>query len=280
MSTSTWTTTTTATGMPTLELEPCRMRSASFRHSREGTPGSSPSGSRSNSPSPSTNNTVVLTIPKSRSFSLASATTTHPSYSRRYSRKSVANDGSLVTVSGSNSTPAFGGNVVAAATTSTAAIPATVPVGVVAPISPTRLEARVDGKGLSPLVKAELQAEEQDGTEGAFGGGGGGRAGGTNTAGASLLRQRLITSDYESSDSPNSSDLSDNVGVAEDGSSSLRRKVRRSATFALCTLACLLGDRAPLCVCVDCCVRLITQMGVQHLKESFFFFFKMCSFPP
>lgn len=162
----------------------------------------------------------------------------------------MANDGSLVTVSGSNSTPAFGGNVVAAATTSTAAIPATVPVGVVAPISPTRLEARVDGKGLSPLVKAELQAEEQDGTEGAFGGGGGGRAGGTNTAGASLLRQRLITSDYESSDSPNSSDLSDNVGVAEDGSSSLRRKVRRAATFALCTLAYLLGDRAPLCVCV------------------------------
>ncbi|XP_021363584.1 cGMP-inhibited 3',5'-cyclic phosphodiesterase A-like isoform X4 [Mizuhopecten yessoensis] len=42
MSTSTWTTTTSATGMPTLELEPCRIRSSSFRHSRDGTPASSP----------------------------------------------------------------------------------------------------------------------------------------------------------------------------------------------------------------------------------------------
>ncbi|CAM1302653.1 PDE3B (predicted) [Pycnogonum litorale] len=32
MSTSTWTTTTSATGMPTLEPEPCRKRSTSFRH--------------------------------------------------------------------------------------------------------------------------------------------------------------------------------------------------------------------------------------------------------
>ncbi|OQV22497.1 cGMP-inhibited 3',5'-cyclic phosphodiesterase A [Hypsibius exemplaris] len=48
MSTSTWTTTTSATGLPTLESEPVRKRSTSFRH----TPVTSPGGSRSNSPSP------------------------------------------------------------------------------------------------------------------------------------------------------------------------------------------------------------------------------------
>lgn len=32
MSTSTWTTTTSATGLPTLEPEPSRKRSTSFRH--------------------------------------------------------------------------------------------------------------------------------------------------------------------------------------------------------------------------------------------------------
>jgi hypothetical protein len=32
MSTSTWTTTTSATGLPTIEPEPCRKRTASFRH--------------------------------------------------------------------------------------------------------------------------------------------------------------------------------------------------------------------------------------------------------
>ncbi|KAL4232928.1 cGMP-inhibited 3' [Mactra antiquata] len=90
MSTSTWTTTTSATGMPTLELEPCRVRSSSFRHSRDTTPGSSPVGSRSNSPSPSSP-TVVLTIPKSRSFSLAATqpTTSANSHLKRLTRKSV-----------------------------------------------------------------------------------------------------------------------------------------------------------------------------------------------
>lgn len=41
MSTSTWTTTTSATGMPTLEPEPCRKRSTSFRH-MQGNRGASP----------------------------------------------------------------------------------------------------------------------------------------------------------------------------------------------------------------------------------------------
>ena len=89
MSTSTWTTTTSATGMPTLELEPCRVRSSSFRHSRDTTPGSSPVESRSNSPSPSSP-TVVLTIPKSRSFSLAATQpSTTSSHLKRLTRKSV-----------------------------------------------------------------------------------------------------------------------------------------------------------------------------------------------
>ncbi|WAR07025.1 PDE3A-like protein, partial [Mya arenaria] len=90
MSTSTWTTTTSATGMPTLELEPCRVRSSSFRHSRDTTPGSSPVESRSNSPSPSSP-TVVLTIPKSRSFSLAATqpASSSSSHLKRMARKSV-----------------------------------------------------------------------------------------------------------------------------------------------------------------------------------------------
>ena len=106
MSTSTWTTTTSATGMPTLELEPCRVRSSSFRHSRDATPGSSPVESRSNSPSPSSP-TVVLTIPKSRSFSLAA---TQPSISavnshlKRATRKSVTPLSSVDTSAVSNYT--------------------------------------------------------------------------------------------------------------------------------------------------------------------------------
>ncbi|XP_052244847.1 cGMP-inhibited 3',5'-cyclic phosphodiesterase 3A-like isoform X2 [Dreissena polymorpha] len=91
MSTSTWTTTTSATGMPTLELEPCRVRSSSFRHSRDTTPGSSPVESRSNSPSPSSP-TMVLTIPKSRSFSLAASlpiSANASSHLKRITRKSV-----------------------------------------------------------------------------------------------------------------------------------------------------------------------------------------------
>lgn len=72
MSASTWTTTTSATGMPTLEPEPCRTRSSSFRHSCDNTPSSSPVASRSNSPSPGSPTTLALNIPKTRSFSVAS----------------------------------------------------------------------------------------------------------------------------------------------------------------------------------------------------------------
>jgi len=102
MSTSTWTTTTSATGMPTLELEPCRVRSSSFRHSRDTTPGSSPVESRSNSPSPSSP-TVVLTIPKSRSFSLAATqpSTSSQTHLKRMARKSVT---PILTSEGASST--------------------------------------------------------------------------------------------------------------------------------------------------------------------------------
>ena len=120
MSTSTWTTTTSATGMPTLELEPCRVRSSSFRHSRDTTPGSSPVESRSNSPSPSSP-TVVLTIPKSRSFSLAAtqpSTSSSNSHLKRLTRKSFT------------------------------------------PISSTEVSAGKDTK-ISPLVKGELDNLEE-----------------------------------------------------------------------------------------------------------------------
>ncbi|XP_050391409.2 cGMP-inhibited 3',5'-cyclic phosphodiesterase 3A isoform X3 [Patella vulgata] len=157
MSTSTWTTTTSATGMPTLEPEPCRIRSASFRHSREGTPGSSPNGSRSNSPSPISNTTVVLTIPKSRSFSLA-ATPSSQSHQRRYSRKSVGN---------------------------------TSDIG----FSPVKL----DSKTVRPMAPPEFEQGED------------------REAVSKPLTKRLhITSDYESSDSPSSSDHSDNIATSED----------------------------------------------------------------
>ncbi|GAU97643.1 hypothetical protein RvY_08905-2 [Ramazzottius varieornatus] len=69
MSTSTWTTTTSATGMPSLEPEPVRKRSTTMRQ----TPGISPGGSRSNSPSPGSPNfrdaNVPITPKQSRSFS-------------------------------------------------------------------------------------------------------------------------------------------------------------------------------------------------------------------
>ncbi|KAK6187714.1 hypothetical protein SNE40_005678 [Patella caerulea] len=157
MSTSTWTTTTSATGMPTLEPEPCRIRSASFRHSREGTPGSSPNGSRSNSPSPISNTTVVLTIPKSRSFSLA-ATPSSQSHQRRFSRKSVGN---------------------------------TSDIG----FSPVKL----DSKTVRPVAPSEFEQVED------------------REAVSKPLTKRLhITSDYESSDSPSSSDHSDNIATSED----------------------------------------------------------------
>ncbi|KAI8791783.1 cGMP-inhibited 3',5'-cyclic phosphodiesterase 3A-like isoform X2 [Biomphalaria glabrata] len=172
MSTSTWTTTTSATGMPTLEPEPCRMRSSSFRHSREGTPGSSPNGSRSNSPSPASvsNSTTILTIPKSRSFSLASAPTVQSSYSRRFPRKSATSESSLLS---------FGS-------------------------APSRMESK---QSISPLARTGESIDERE----------------ANTvkvlssvSSSAIIQKRIITSDYESSDSPSSSDHSDNVYTSED----------------------------------------------------------------
>ena len=66
-------------------------------------------------------------------------------------------------------------------------------------------------------------------------------------AGAGLLKQRLITSDYESSDSPNSSDLSDNMGTMEDGGGSVPRKV--SAIVWCMWWWCLYGG-CPFHVCL------------------------------
>lgn len=56
-----------------------------------------------------------------------------------------------------------------------------------------------------------------------------------DVSGSSLLQKRFITSDYESSDSPSSSDLSDNVGAAEDGvvSSPPRKDLLRLAPNAV-----------------------------------------------
>ncbi|XP_078309706.1 cGMP-inhibited 3',5'-cyclic phosphodiesterase 3A-like isoform X2 [Crassostrea virginica] len=172
MSTSTWTTTTSATGMPTLELEPCRIRSSSFRHSREGgTPGSSPAGSRSNSPSPSSP-TVVLSIPKSRSFSLVAPTPIGGSHPKRPSRKSVASN--------------LGTEV-------------------------SGIPKSSDFIQLSPLVKDELDFAQEKGDK-------------RSNHSASFGRINM-TSDYESNDSPNSSDHSDNVTAYDEVAGSPPKKV-------------------------------------------------------
>ncbi|XP_048768883.2 cGMP-inhibited 3',5'-cyclic phosphodiesterase 3A-like isoform X3 [Ostrea edulis] len=171
MSTSTWTTTTTATGMPTLELEPCRIRSSSFRHNRDGTPGSSPVGSRSNSPSPSSP-TVVLSIPKSRSFSLVTPTPIGGSHPKRPSRKSVTSN--------------LGTEV-------------------------SGISKSSDFIQLSPLVKDELDYAQEKGDK-------------RSTNSASFHRINM-TSDYESNDSPNSSDHSDNVTAYDEVAGSPPKKV-------------------------------------------------------
>ncbi|XP_013381675.1 cGMP-inhibited 3',5'-cyclic phosphodiesterase A isoform X2 [Lingula anatina] len=162
MSTSTWTTTTSATGMPTLEPEPCRTRSSSFRHSRESTPASSPSGSRSNSPSPNTATTISLTIPKSRSFSLASAGPVSSVNQKRFPRDRK---------------------------------------NVFMPSAPE--EAGTHLKPLSPLVKSSEESMTIRNTP-------------TKEAHALLTKRLQRTSDYESSDSPNNSDHSDNIVNTEE----------------------------------------------------------------
>lgn len=163
MSTSTWTTTTSATGMPTLELEPCRIRSSSFRHHRDVSPGASPSGSRSNSPSPSSP-TVALNIPKSRSFSLAAPSTTSGSLlGKKFARKSTAPCVSQ--------------------------------------------DCNVSSKHSSLLSNNDADSQEE----------GEGSSHNKDFLQHSSVRTRAnITSDYESNDSPSSSDHSDNLVTSED----------------------------------------------------------------
>ncbi|XP_063970176.1 uncharacterized protein LOC129283067 [Lytechinus pictus] len=67
---TTWTTTTSATGMPTLEPQPLRTRSSSFRHSRDLTSSPSPGNSRSSSPAPLLRQGGGDGSLKSRSFSV------------------------------------------------------------------------------------------------------------------------------------------------------------------------------------------------------------------
>ncbi|KAH9500195.1 cGMP-inhibited 3',5'-cyclic phosphodiesterase A [Bulinus truncatus] len=184
MSTSTWTTTTSATGMPTLEPEPCRLRSSSFRHSREGTPGSSPNGSRSNSPSPASvsNSTTILTIPKSRSFSLASAPPVQSSFSRRFSRKSAnSSEPSLLS---------FGS-------------------------APSRIETK---QSISPLARTGESSEDRDVSSVKVL---------SSVSSSAIIQKRITTSDYESSDSPSSSDHSDNVYTSEEMGSLSKKELLR-----------------------------------------------------
>ncbi|XP_060073053.1 cGMP-inhibited 3',5'-cyclic phosphodiesterase 3A-like, partial [Ylistrum balloti] len=182
MSTSTWTTTTSATGMPTLELEPCRIRSSSFRHSRDGTPASSPVGSRSNSPSPSSP-TVILTIPKSRSFSLASPSPAGSSHSKRFSRKSMASS-----VQGLESSIGRGDSLSSSSSSSKhISSYSTSTTKEDSDFSPSAMDEGDHSK--LPLIKEQQMTS---------------------------LRRLNITSDYESNDSPSSSDHSDSVVTSDD----------------------------------------------------------------
>ena len=179
MSTSTWTTTTSATGLPTLEPEVCRTRSSSFRHSRENTPGSSPTNSRSNSPSPSSPTTISLMIPKSRSFSA----TVGPVPAKRNSRERR---------SGTQTAPDS---------------------NLLSPIKPDKV------KGLPRSSEADttdIKVTTPTGKE----------------TYPSLSKRLNITSDYESSDSPGSSDHSDNV-ASVDESSATGSKCRDKSTSPL-----------------------------------------------
>ncbi|KAK3583959.1 hypothetical protein CHS0354_033754 [Potamilus streckersoni] len=172
MSTSTWTTTTSATGMPTLEPEPSRSRSASFRHTRDVTPGSSPTGSRSNSPSPSSQ-TVVLMIPKSRSFSMAA--TTQPissnNHVKRLSRKSMTPLSTSETVM-------------------------------------TQCVSKPE-KAIGPLFRGgmDTDSDKEDRTK---------MPSSAKEHFSSHIRKLNVTSDYESNDSPSSSDHSDNVPTSDE----------------------------------------------------------------
>lgn len=200
MSTSTWTTTTSATGMPTLEPEPCRTRSSSFRHSRESTPGSSPVGSRSNSPSPSSPTTISLTIPKSRSLSLANAAPPSVLPQRKGGRErrslpySAQSDSCLI-------------SSIKTASSYTDILPHK-------PVTPSKGESELKESptGL-PVTTKELPT--------------------------GISKRLNITSDYESSDSPSSSDHSDNLTSLEDTSSGESPKLKTAEVELTGTLACI-----------------------------------------
>ena len=204
MSTSTWTTTTSATGLPTLESDPVRTRSSSFRHSRDNTPGSSPQGSRSNSPSPSSPTTISLTIPKSRSFSLASAMSSSNSPGKRSGRDRRGfhqSEGNISACSSGGLSPSSG------ATTSLK------PDKSPSPLASTPENVKELGRSISEPPPTSYSPSTVGASPSV-------PAGVRYTPGVTItkdLHRRLnITSDYESSDSPGSSDHSDNVTNIDD----------------------------------------------------------------
>ncbi|XP_064490056.1 cGMP-inhibited 3',5'-cyclic phosphodiesterase 3A-like isoform X3 [Ornithodoros turicata] len=95
MSTSTWTTTTSATGMPTLEPEPSRKRSTSFRHMAEGggggtapthavlSPSALPNHAQANASCGRGGSAAAPVQPKGRSFSTTALPASAASIGRR-----------------------------------------------------------------------------------------------------------------------------------------------------------------------------------------------------
>ncbi|XP_078000078.1 cGMP-inhibited 3',5'-cyclic phosphodiesterase 3A-like [Glandiceps talaboti] len=170
---STWTTTTSATGMPTLEPEPSRSRSSSFRHSRDSTPNISPSSSRSVSPSPTTGQFAAGT----RSFTVGSTSGLHP---RSRSRGQLLQTESLDRSDSIGSKPSK-----------------------VSPlIAPTDFNIR---ESFSDEMQTD-ETEQEENTE-HF----------TKEIKVGVPQTTNVTSDYESADSPNVSDLSDGAQASSSG---------------------------------------------------------------
>lgn len=190
MSTSTWTTTTSATGLPTVETETVRTRHTSFRQTRDASPSSSPTGSRSNSPSPGSPTSTVpsspsvvmatmpLIIPKNKSPSSTGLLSANNS--RRKTSPGAALKADLAAVAGRTSSvsePTDG------LTTSDG-----------------EPEEAVEGG----LVQFHLcQQPQQPMTAPA-----------DFDVAPSFVKRLHITSDYESSDSPSSGEQSDSAGRA------------------------------------------------------------------
>lgn len=212
MSTSTWTTTTSATGLPTVETETCRTRHSSFRGSSR----TSPTASRSPSPgSPTTpgvpvGNVMALVIPKSKSFSVASTSSSTPLIlPNMMGRRKTSASSTLL----SHSRDSHHGSSRPVVSFSSPPPPeVALRVNSVATDDGNRDHEGADEKDVELTVPV-LQVKEEE-TQVRLEKGGAG----CDVAQQSLAKRLHMTSDYESSDSPSScGEQSDGVSPSLQG---------------------------------------------------------------